>query len=211
MTSGRIAVLIDGYFMTKIVTKIKRKNFSPYGASTIHQYCMKHINANDILFRIYFYDTLPLEKKATLPISKSPFDFSTTPLAKQQQLLFEGLRRTDNFALRLGTTAWHGEWVLKPFAQGDLLSGKRTAASLVDKDFVPNIKQKGVDMKIGLDMAHLSLKRIVDKIVVITGDADMIPAFKAARREGLIVTLDTLGHKVNEHLTEHADYLRTYI
>ncbi len=52
---------------------------------------------------------------------------------------------------------------------------------------MPKIEQKGVDLRIGLDIARLSLRRMVDIIVVVTGDSDMVPAFKFARREGIRV------------------------
>ncbi|MEJ1967108.1 MAG: NYN domain-containing protein [Rhizomicrobium sp.] len=54
----------------------------------------------------------------------------------------------------------------------------------VANDFVPNIQQKGVDLRIGLDIARLALREMVNIIVVVTGDSDLVPAFKFARREG---------------------------
>ncbi|MEP7224437.1 MAG: NYN domain-containing protein [Actinomycetota bacterium] len=67
--------------------------------------------------------------------------------------------------------------------------------------------QKGVDLRIGLDVALLSLRRIVDTIVLATGDSDFIPALKFARREGLRVYLDTMGAPVRPELVEHADFV----
>jgi len=66
-------------------------------------------------------------------------------------------------------------------------------------------QQKGVGMKIGLDLAWIALKRIVDAIVLIAGDADFVPALKFARKEGLRVYLETLGHSVRRELKAHAD------
>ena len=54
-------------------------------------------------------------------------------------------------------------------------------------------RTKGVDLRIGLDIARLSLRRLVDVIVVVTGDSDMVLAFKFARREGVRVYLDHMG------------------
>jgi uncharacterized LabA/DUF88 family protein len=72
-------------------------------------------------------------------------------------------------------------------------------------DLVPNVSQKGVDLGIGLDIARLALREMVQAIVVVTGDSDLIPAFKFARREGIRVYLDTLGHGVRRDLKAHAD------
>lgn len=73
------------------------------------------------------------------------------------------------------------------------------------QDLVPDIQQKGVDMRIGLDIATLALKRIVSGIVLVTGDSDMVPAMKFARREGLWIYLYTLGKPVRRELKVHAD------
>ena len=53
--------------------------------------------------------------------------------------------------------------------------------------------QKGVDMKIGLDIASLSYKKLVDQIVLISGDSDFVPAAKLARLEGIDFTLTPWG------------------
>ncbi|WP_420987217.1 NYN domain-containing protein, partial [Campylobacter coli] len=60
------------------------------------------------------------------------------------------------------------------------------------EDFVLDIKQKGVDMKIGLDIATLANKHHAEKIILITADSDFIPAVKHARKEGIIVQLDPM-------------------
>lgn len=48
---------------------------------------------------------------------------------------------------------------------------------------------KRVDMKIGLDVAWLASKGIVDRIILVTADTDFVPAMKFARREGVQVLL----------------------
>jgi uncharacterized LabA/DUF88 family protein len=72
-----------------------------------------------------------------------------------------------------------------------------------------NFEQKGVDMRIGIDVATLSLKKVVDRIILFSGDTDMIPAMKLARREGLqvfVVKLDPWPLKHN--LIEDSDGVR---
>ncbi|GAA7659145.1 hypothetical protein JP0144_04910 [Helicobacter pylori] len=76
-------------------------------------------------------------------------------------------------------------------------------------DFIYHAKQKGVDIKIGLDIATLALKKLVQKIVLISGDSDFVPAAKLARVEGIIFTLDPMGNPIREDLEEHIDYLTT--
>lgn len=79
-------------------------------------------------------------------------------------------------------------------------------------DFEPDLKQKHVDMKIGLDIAWLASKRIVERIVLVTADSDFIPAMKFARREGVQVVLVTMGHAlIKRELKVHADELRSVV
>jgi len=71
------------------------------------------------------------------------------------------------------------------------------------------VSQKGVDIKIGLDIAWISLSGKADRLVLITGDSDFIPAMKFARRNAVQVVLATLDHGVKEALKDHADILLT--
>jgi uncharacterized LabA/DUF88 family protein len=51
-----------------------------------------------------------------------------------------------------------------------------------------------------------ALKRLVSTIVIVTGDGDLVPAMRLARREGLRVYLDTIGQShVRPELKKHAD------
>ena len=77
--------------------------------------------------------------------------------------------------------------------------------SVTSDNLVPNVHQKGVDMRVGLDIASLTLKKQVEVIVLVTGDSDFVPAMKFARREGAQLFLVTLGHKVVDEMREHAD------
>lgn len=77
--------------------------------------------------------------------------------------------------------------------------------TLAATDLEPNIQQKGVDMRIGLDIASLTMKRHADVIVLVSGDSDFVPAMKFARREGAQLFLVTLGHGVRAEMLEHAD------
>lgn len=67
------------------------------------------------------------------------------------------------------------------------------------------LRQKGVDMRIGLDIASITLKQQADTIVLVTGDSDFVPAAKLARREGMEFLLDPLWQQVSSDLHEHVD------
>lgn len=74
-----------------------------------------------------------------------------------------------------------------------------------------DLRQKGVDMRIGLDIASVTLKKLAHTIVLIAGDADFVPAAKLARREGVQFILDPLWQKVSDDLFEHIDGLQTVL
>lgn len=60
-------------------------------------------------------------------------------------------------------------------------------------------------MKIGLDVASLATKRIVDVIVLVTADTDFVAPMKLARSEGVEVWLYTVNSRASTSLIEHAD------
>ena len=85
------------------------------------------------------------------------------------------------------------------------LPADQAEVSITSDKLVPNVHQKGVDMRVGLDIASLTLKKQIEVIVLVTGDSDFVPAMKFARREGAQLFLVTLGHKVVDEMREHAD------
>ena len=62
-------------------------------------------------------------------------------------------------------------------------------------------------MKIAVDISSLSYKKLVDKIVLISGDSDFVPASKIARREGIDFILNPMGNHIDVSLEEHIDGL----
>ena len=60
-------------------------------------------------------------------------------------------------------------------------------------------------MRIGLDIATITLKKQANVIVLVAGDSDFVPAAKLARREGVTFILDPLWQTVSADLSEHID------
>lgn len=71
------------------------------------------------------------------------------------------------------------------------------------------LRQKGVDIRIGVDIASLALKKLVDTIILVSGDSDFVPAAKLARREGIDFIIDPLWQQINADLFEHIDGLKS--
>jgi uncharacterized LabA/DUF88 family protein len=85
----------------------------------------------------------------------------------------------------------------------------KTWQEIGEQDVYLELRQKGVEMRIGLDIAGMTLKRQVDTIVLVTGDSDFVPAAKLARREGVEFLLDPLWQRVSDELSEHVDGVAT--
>lgn len=161
------------------------------------------------LYRVFAYDCPPLAKKVHYPVSKKSLDFSRTQDAIFRNNLHIELVKLRKVALRLGRLSDHSHWRLHPDATKDLLKMKRTLSDITDEDFQYEAKQKGVDIRIGIDICSLALKHQVDQIVLISGDADFVPAGKLARREGVDFVLDPMWSNIGSDLTEHIDGLRS--
>jgi uncharacterized LabA/DUF88 family protein len=202
---SKVAFFVDGNFMFHQVTIFK--SFYCDGPNT-KKYCEKHLFMNESIYRIFFYDTPPLERKVISP-SGIEIDFGETNAAKNMKKRISSIMETPYLALRLGKISFQNEWLLKPKALKEIIEKKRSVESITDEDYFPDIKQKAVDMKIGLDIATIAYKKLAERIVLIAGDADFAPAAKLARMEGLQVTLDSMGKKVSPDLLEHVDFMHT--
>lgn len=98
---------------------------------------------------------------------------------------------------------------LKKNILNKLFSGSLTISDIKENDFQFKAEQKGVDMRIGLDIASMAYKKQVDQIVLISGDSDFVSAAKLARREGIDFILDPLFANIKPNLFEHIDGLRS--
>lgn len=159
------------------------------------------------LYRIFFYDCPPLTKRMHCPVSRSSLNLAQTTTARFRHAVHQRLQAERKVALRLGRLNDDVAWRLKPEASKRLIS-QGTSFTAVDEDFEPDIKQKGVDMRLGLDVSALAFKRQVDQIVLVAGDGDFVPAAKLARREGIDVVLDPMGATAAKDLLQHVDGVR---
>jgi len=163
------------------------------------------LERND-LYRIFFYDCPPLSKKMHLPVTKRAIDLSKTPEALFRLAVHAELQNVRKVALRLGRLNDQSEWKMRARATTELLADPQRP--LTDDDFEIDTKQKGVDMRLGLDVAAMAFKKQVDQIVLVAADADFVPATKLARREGIDVLLDPMGGVAAKDLLAHSDGVR---
>jgi len=202
----RYALLVDGGFVSKALGRILRPSRAP-DADEILAACTRIIEHPELrdhdLLRVLFYDAPPATGSITNPLSGERVNLGQTAQYATRQALLDRIESSPNFALRKGELAKRG-WRVRPRSLAALGQGKQD--SLQASDLQPHFEQKGVDLRIGLDIARLSLRGLVEIIVVVAGDSDFIPAFKFARREGLRVYLEDLGSRnVKQELRAHAD------
>jgi uncharacterized LabA/DUF88 family protein len=217
------AVLIDGGYFVKRFRAIEPHNAynAERAADCIFRWAVAHLSNRPAakvdgrsghrreLYRVFFYDCSPLQKKMHNPISKRAVDFSKSPEAIFRQELHARLLTKRKLALRLGQLSTDAPWTIKPGKVTELLAGKCDFSALTPDDVIPAIRQKGVDMRIGVDVASLAFKKQVDQIVLFAGDADFVPAAKLARREGIDFILDPMWRSISPGLMEHIDGLRS--
>lgn len=209
------AILVDGGFFLRRARRIYGEQRPRELAEKLHQCCLNHLynrhgDRTAHLYRIFFYDCPPLAKKAHHPVTSKAIDFSRTDVAYWRFQFHDELKRLRKVALRLGELdEANARWVLKEKKLLSLCRNEITASNLAEVDVEYEVKQKGVDMRIGLDIASLSYKRLVSQIVLISGDSDFVPAAKLARREGIDFILDPMWADIKPDLFEHIDGLRS--
>jgi uncharacterized protein (TIGR00288 family) len=145
-------------------------------------------------------------------------DFSTPlPMGVEEIEIFmlqvlEHLGKQRKVALRMGELSIGSpSFVLKEEVLKPILAKTKDIDSLTEYDFRPNITQKGVDMRIGLDVASLAQGRYVDQIILIAGDSDFLPAVKMARKHGIDFILDSMKQYPKKTMQLHVDGIECYV
>ena len=196
----RFAILIDaGFAKTKLGSKVQPATAGQF-IQLVDRISQHPFLADKYLYRVYYYDAPPFTKTRKMPLNGGDHRFDKDPLTIHNRKLLTELAKADHFAVRMGEVRFRG-WELNR----DALPDDVDKHAITAKDLRPSLQQKGVDMRIGLDIASLALKQQVDIIVLVTGDSDFVPPMKFARKEGLQLALVTFGHGVHADLFEHAD------
>lgn len=210
----RTAILVDGGFYRKRAKHQWGIKTAEDRANELNAYCMAHIHKKDgnrerHLYRIFYYDCAPSKRSVYHPLLKKNFELDKSDTYTWTLAFLDELKRRRKFAIRLGVLAEKPHYNLKASVTKDLFTGKRGLESVTERDFDFHAQQKGVDMRIGIDIASLAFKKQVDQIILIAGDSDFVPAAKLARREGIDFVLDPMGADIKSDLFEHIDGLET--
>ena len=210
----KTAILIDGGFYRKRAKYLWGVKTAENRAKELNAYCWAHFSKKDGVasrspYRIFYYDCTPSRRSVFHPLTRKNVELDKSDTYTWISAFLGELKKRRKFALRLGTLADKPNYNLLPLVTKDLLGGKRTLDELTEKDFEFHAQQKGVDMRIGIDIASLAYKNLVNQIILISGDSDFVPAAKLARREGIDFILDPMGADIKDDLFEHIDGLET--
>lgn len=209
----KTAILVDGGFYRKRATYLWGKKDPAKRAAELRAYCSAHLRHEQKyddrgLYRIFYYDCPPLGKTVYHPLLKRGVDFRHSETYEWTNNFFSELKKQRKVALRLGELSdSYASYKISASALKDICSGDKKIEDLSESDFSISFQQKGVDMRIGLDIASLSYKKQIDQIILIAGDSDFVPAAKLARREGIDFILDPMWATIKDSLFEHIDGL----
>lgn len=221
MLSRKVAVFVDAGFFNRIFTKQIDPDMSMGPDELARQmwhYWIRHVDKrkSEELYRIYYYDCPPLSHKVNHPITNEHIDFSKSEITLYKSALHSSLLRQPYVACRMGQLNYsENEWGFiredKNHSFKKLIRGDIDHSNIDAKNVSLKPRQKGVDMKLGVDITSVVLKKLANKIVLISGDSDFVPAAKLARVEGAHFILDPMGRNVKGGLAEHIDGLKSFV
>ncbi len=168
----KVAILIDGGFFLKRLRKIRpavKMADAVAIRQAIHQLVNSHLqqinqiervpNARSLLYRVFYYDAYPYQGKEHRPVSGQAVNFADSETARFRLNLFQELRSMPNTAVRLGEVRRIGGWALHTDVQKRLLQNKLKLDDLRNEDFKLSLQQKSVDMRLGINIYSLTLKK----------------------------------------------------
>ncbi len=183
-------MFIDGGHL-RVLVRQAGLHYDPDYIETVAHAC---VAVDETLLRILYYDCAPYRGNPKLPVSGQPAVFHGS------DEWLKVLAAKPWLAVRLGTLKFRGFVPKRIPIVTDTLS---------DNDFKPRFEQKGVDMRLGLDIASYAADRSVDRVILVTGDTDCLPVMKRARRAGLqVVLVQFPKQRLATELLCHSDFRR---
>lgn len=202
--------MVDGGFYRKRARRLFGEKSPRDRADELLEYCRRHVRQSESsLYRIFYYDCQPSSKVIFHPLTQEQVNLGKSEEFEWMTEFLKEIVKRRKVALRRGEELeTQNGFTLKPRSLKKLCRGEITVDNLEESDFSLDITQKGVDMRIGLDIASIAERGLVNQIVMITGDSDFVPAAKHARRSGIDFILDPLWATVSDSLNEHVDGVR---
>ena len=157
---SRLAIFVDGGYMDKLgEDEFQIRIDMSKLVDKIREIVESKARDQVDILRTLYYHCLPYQSNPPKPDEKTRF--------ANKRRFFDAIGSLPRFEVR------QGRLILKGF----------------DAKGRPIFQQKKVDLLLGLDFALLSGKKQVTHTAVVSGDGDLVPAFKVAKEEGVLVWL----------------------
>ena len=204
------AILVDGGFYRRRARLLFGDKDPAERANELVDYCRRHIRTAEAnLYRIFYYDCQPSERVLFHPLTQEQVNLGKSGEFRWNSEFLKEIVKKRKVALRRGEELeTQNGYMLKSAPLKKLCRGTISVDDLRLEDFYLDITQKGVDMRIGLDIATMAERGIVTQIIMISGDSDFVPAAKHARRAGIDFIIDPLWARISDSLNEHVDGVR---
>ena len=213
----KIAILVDGGFYLYRAHELFGEKSGSERADELVEYCLRHLRGTsereqNYLYRIFYYDCPPINSPVWHPFLQKQINMGQTDRHRWSTEFLDCLSNKRKVAIRLGELQERDSaFRLRDKTMRKLCSGEKSWDEVGQDDFELNLVQKGVDMRIGLDISSLAYKKQVTRIVLIAGDSDFVPAAKHARREGIDFILDPMWQGIKTELNKHIDGLHSCV
>ena len=166
------AILVDGPFFIRRIRQIFPSSVhhdAKVMADLVWRLSAAHLFERNQpkrhLFRIFFYDTPVFTQRVTLPVSRQQIDLSKSKEGQFRVAFQRQLQRKRKLAVKLGEAREADTWKLNEDALADLLGKRITVDDLADEDFTPDSHPKGIELRMGVDLATLAYKRQVQQVM----------------------------------------------
>lgn len=186
----RVIVQIDGGHLRAQA----RRDGIDYTVDLIEDFAHAVIGKAEELIRVFYYDCRPYQGEAPLPVSGDLYHF------KSGGGWLDELASRDYMCVRTGMLKFRG-WKPKMLPV--------PSSGLTDQDFRPDFEQKGIDLRVGLDLAHVIENRAADRVVLVAADTDLIPAMALARSSSVqLIGVDFPNAPLHGEILSHFDAMR---
>lgn len=163
-----VAILVDGGFYRVRAFNLFGEKGPVDRANELITYCNRHLLLDQSsgsrgekhrLYRIFYYDCPPMERNLYHPLQGDLINMKKEDQYQWSKTFFKELANKRKVALRMGELQEkESGFRIKAKTTNKLCRKEISIDDLTMRDFEPDFVQKGVDMRIGLDIASLAHK-----------------------------------------------------
>ncbi|PLX18327.1 MAG: hypothetical protein C0601_04735 [Candidatus Muiribacterium halophilum] len=164
------------------------------------------VEEDEKILRIFFYSSYPLRPKNMFDAIMERKNLTQNQKNKFKKYFAENEKDLKNFYDE--TSSFFDD-----LAGADYISIRAGELKVngLHEDASPIFVQKQVDMLMGLDIAHVSYRKHVDKVIIFSKDTDIRPALQTAQNNGIFTIIGNLenSYQPPDALKRYTDHVRT--